>query len=531
MAMCIVLSFSACSGDDGKDYIFKYDIEGNPRTLDPQTANESSAAELIANIFDGLLRLDNDGNVECAVAESYTVSDDGLVYNFRLHENVYWTDGDEFKEQCTAADFVFAFQRLFKPSTKSSVAGSFFCIKNAEKVFGGSLSDYTQIGVKAEGDFELEITLEYPNPMLPVLLTTAPAMPCNEKFYYKTGGRYGLGADTIASNGSFYIQSWSYDQWSRDNNNIILRRNSLNNADENICPYGLNFFIDEEDSCTNFIEGESHVYITSGDEAVKLLDLGFSYTQSDNTVWGIMFNVRSEGMFANEHLREAVAYSTDRESAVLNSTGYSKAWDLVPESITVGTLGYRDFAGEKSALVYNSALAQAEMTEALKTISRSDFEGAKLIVPDDDELKSYISYFVQQWQSEIGFFCNVKTLSSSAYESAVKSGDFDFALVKIAGGYNSPSSYLSCFAKNDGMNFSGYYNSSYDALVQNAERAATEEKSAEYYSDAEQIIIEKALFIPLCYQSGYAFFAKKCEGINYNPFTKTVSFKEARRFS
>lgn len=527
----MTVSFSGCFEDDGKDYIFKYDIAGNPRTLDPQTANDASGLELIANIFDGLLRLDDEGNVECAVAESYTVSEDGLTYRFKLRNDVYWYDGEEFEQVCTAEDFVFAFRRLFKPSTKSPSAGSFFCIKNSEAVNRGTLTDLSQLGVRATGEFELEITLQYPNPMLPVLLTTAPAMPCNEEFYNSTEGKYGLYADKIASNGSFFVYSWYYDQWSSENNNLILRRNDKNNADKSICPYGLNFFIDEADSYTNFVNEKSHVYVAEGNEAINLLNSGYSYSKSDNTVWGIAFNIGKNGVFSNESLRKALAHCTDRDSAVLSATGYVKAESFVPDSIQVGSLNYRESAGEESALAYNTALAKAELDVALTSVSRSDLEGITIIVPNNDTLISYLSYITQKWQSELGFYCNVKALDAVAYEAAVKNGNFEMALVSVSGSFNSPSAYLSSYKKNDSLNYFGYTDSGFDELVTQAERAETEEKSAELYFEAEKTITDSALFIPLCYQSGYAFFGDKCKDISYNPFTKIVTFRTAKRFA
>ena len=314
LAACAAINASGCSQDDGTGYIFKYDIPNNPRTLDPQTANDSSSYEIIANMFEGLLRIDKDGNIQNAVAENYTVSDDGLTYTFILRKDVYWYDGDDFEANCTSKDFVFAFQRLFKPSTKSKTAGDFFCIKNAEGINKGYISNIDSLGVKAENDYKLIITLEKPNPSFPVLLTTAPAMPCNEEFYSSTNGKYGLFSDSIASNGPFYMFRWNYDEWSKDNNNIIMRVNKKNNTNNDIAPYSLNFFIEEDDSHQNFLNQQSHVYITSGSEAVELLNKGYEYSESENKVWGIMFNTNSKA-FRTSSVRKALAYSIQKDKA------------------------------------------------------------------------------------------------------------------------------------------------------------------------------------------------------------------------
>lgn len=523
------VSLPACSKDDGTGYIFKHDISSNPGTLDPQTANDSSAYEIIANMFEGLLKVDNEGNIQKAVAESYTVSDDGLVYTFKLREDVYWYDGDEFEAKCTAKDFVFAFQRLFRPSTKSKTAGDFLCIKNAKKINKGEITDLSELGVKADGDYKLIITLEYPNPSFEVMLTTAPAMPCNEEYYSSTDGRYGLYADTVASNGAFYMFKWSYDPWSTDNNNIIMRANKKNSPNGEVSPYGLNFFIEEEDSYQNFIDERNHVYITSGAEAVQLLNRGYDYTENETRIWGVIFNTK-KGAFRNENLRQALAYSIQREETDLNSIGYSKAEGIIPNAIKIGEDSYRRLIEKESILPYDSIAANGKMSEALNTVDKSSLSGLTLYTPDDDTIYDYVSDISQKWQSELNFYCNVKRLSQSEYENILSSGSFDFIVADISGNTNSPYSYLSSFISGGSGNYSGYGSKTFNDTLTQAESAPTSEESARLFYEAEKSVTETAAFIPLLNQSEYAFFKKGCEGIIYNSFTKTVIFKEAKQY-
>ncbi|MCM1054043.1 MAG: peptide ABC transporter substrate-binding protein [Bacteroides sp.] len=520
---------SACKKDDGTGYIFKYDIASNPVTLDPQTASDSSSYEIIANMFEGLLKVDNEGSIQNAAAESYTVSDDGLVYTFKLREDICWYDGDEFETPCTADDFVFAFQRLFRPTTKSKTASGFFCIKNSEQINRGYITDITELGVKALDEYTLEITLNSPNPSFPVMLTTPPAMPCSREFYESSGGKYGLYGGSVASNGAFYIYRWNYDKWSTDNNNIIMRVNTKNNGNNDISPYGLNFFIEEADSYQNFLNEQSHVYIASGAEAIQLLNLGYDNAESETRIWGVLFNTKSKS-FENESLRQALAYSIQRDALEINSVGYGKAAGIVPAAINIGEHGYRELAEKDCFLPYNSLLSEQAINEALDSVSKNSWSGLTVYVPDDDVIYEYISDISQMWQSELNFYCNVKRLPDTDYESVLLNGDFDFIVADISGNFNSPYSYLSSFSSSGGSNYSGYVNSSFNALLSRAENAADEKQSAELYYQAEKTIVDSAVFIPLLNQSEYAFFGEDCLGIVYNPFTKTVIFKEAKKF-
>ena len=516
-AMCFI--FTSCENDDGSGYIFKYDISGNPRTLDPQSAKDDSAILLIANIFEGLLRLDENGDVKPAVAESYTVSEDGLTYKFKLREDIFWYDGEDFEEQCTAHDFVFALKRLFNPSAKSPVASTLFCIKNSQLINKGFVP-VDQLGVTADSDFELTITLDYPNPLFPVLLTTAPAMPCSEKFFEQTEGRYGLGADKIASNGAFYVHAWNYDEWSSTNNNLILRKNIKN--PDNIYPYGLNFFIDEANPKKDFTDGTIHSYVASGEEAVELLSKGYEYTENDNTVWGILFNTKS--IFSDDNLRKALMLDVSRQfdNAV---SGYSITSSMIPQAISIVDSSYHELAGD-TGVKPDAKSAKKYYERAFEKSGSTALTGLNLIAPDNSVVKNYISAIMQDWQADFSFYCNIKTMSSSAYQNALDSGDYDFALVKLTGEYNSPSSYLKPFTVSG--NIANYSSSAFNALVSQAEKAVSAEESAEDYKKAEQTLLEDAIFIPICTQSEYAFFGKNCYNIIYNPFTKTMIYQDAK---
>src|SRR3546814_7955332 len=66
-----------------------------PPHLDPTSHAAAAIDEVVyANIFEGLTRIDRNGAVQPALAESWTVSDDGLTYTFKLHEGVTFHDGD-----------------------------------------------------------------------------------------------------------------------------------------------------------------------------------------------------------------------------------------------------------------------------------------------------------------------------------------------------------------------------------------------------------------------------------------------------
>ncbi len=525
MALIFALLLCAgCSGDGGSGYVFKYDISSNPVTLDPQIADDVNSELVIRNVFMGLLTVNADGSLSEGVADDYMVSEDGLVYTFRLRGDLYWyTPEMEEPVRCTADDFVYAFQRLFLPETEAPRAGEYYCIKNSRPIHQGFIPDPALLGVRAKSELVLEITLETPNPRLPSLLTEPPAMPCNEKFFLDAQGKYGLSAECTPSNGAFYVKSWDYDPYTiTDNNNLILRKNSKNAEALGVSPAGLNFFIEEDGSfAEDFLDGAiSCVAVT--DEQAVLIGEKYPCETFGNITVGLIFNQEFQP-FSNENFRKALACLVDRDTAV--SEHFAPAYAVVPSEVSMLDKPYRELAGDSMALPYDKEKAR-EYYRGAVGIDKDKFTGARIIVKDESAAQA-VSYAMQEWQREFGFYCVVETLTESEYSARLSSGDFEIAAAELSGSYNSPAAYLEQFRKGNGANVGGFKNADFEKLMRKAATADDLSESADLYKQAESILLEKAGFVPLYYKNEYFYTDKDIAGIIYSPFTKTVDFTGA----
>ncbi len=530
LVCCSLLTYTACREDDGSGGTFKYDISYNPGSLDPQTANDANSDLLIACMYKGLLAAEPDGSLSEGVAEDYVVSEDGLVYTFKLREDIYWVDSGEFEAQCTADDFVFGFQRLFDPNTRAARASEYYCIKNSEQVNRGIIPDVAQIGVKALGDFELEITLAYPNPQFPVLLTKTPAMPCNEEYFLLVKGKYGLSADTTPSNGAFYIRTWDYDPYTpTDNNHIILRRNYKTDETDKVYPYGLNFFIVDESRFVDDFNSEVTSCIAVTDEQTKLITEDEVTVESFSSIAvGLTFNTDYE-LFGYTDFRRALASLVDREELSVLLADYKAAEGVVPEEVTLLDQSYREYAEESAAIGYNAKKAAHFYSLVEDEINKEQLVGARIILPDDT-MRDAVSDMMQEWQKELGFYCRIEVLSEEEYLKRLQSGDYEIAVRELTGGYNSPEAYLKPFTSASSENYSGYLNPEFEKLIKLAGRAVELSDSADYYVEAEKLLLSDAAFIPLCYKNEYFYIGEDMSDIFYNPFTKTIDFSEAKSF-
>ena len=113
---------------------------------------------MLDQVFEGLTRINQEGEPEPAMAEDIEVSDDGLTYTFKIREDATWTNGDPV----TASDFEYAWKWVLDPdNADTDYAYQLYPIKGAEdaKENGGSLDD---VGVTAEDDHTLVVELEQP---------------------------------------------------------------------------------------------------------------------------------------------------------------------------------------------------------------------------------------------------------------------------------------------------------------------------------------------------------------------------------
>ena len=102
-----------------------------PPNLDPTAGAAAAIDEVVyANVFEGLTRIGPDGSVLPALAEGWEVSDDGLVYTFRLHDGVKFHDGTTFD----AEDVKFTLDRARAEDSTNAQKGLFAAISNVEVV-------------------------------------------------------------------------------------------------------------------------------------------------------------------------------------------------------------------------------------------------------------------------------------------------------------------------------------------------------------------------------------------------------------
>ncbi|HET8986109.1 MAG TPA: ABC transporter substrate-binding protein, partial [Trueperaceae bacterium] len=96
-------------------------MQTDPVGLDPHITNATATRNMLENVYDTLVAFDSSLRIVPALAESWTVSDDGLVWTFDLRDGVTFHDGDALQ----ASDVVFSINRIKDPAVASPRADDF----------------------------------------------------------------------------------------------------------------------------------------------------------------------------------------------------------------------------------------------------------------------------------------------------------------------------------------------------------------------------------------------------------------------
>lgn len=197
LSCLIFLSFGAIHAQDDKTL----HIVLNPdmRTSDPHVAYETETWPTASLFYVGLVKLSDPGTPTPALADSWTISDDGTVYTFHLRDGIKFSNGRDI----TADDVKYSFDRLLDPLTAAPTAFMFADILGATEFQAGEASDVS--GIRVVDDRTVEFTLTHPVWSIMQRFALPPAFIVAKEGVEAAGDQFGfqpLGA------GPFMLESW-----------------------------------------------------------------------------------------------------------------------------------------------------------------------------------------------------------------------------------------------------------------------------------------------------------------------------------
>lgn len=489
---------------------------GEPQTLDQAHTSINIEEFILKDLYEGLTIYDAAGKIVPGAAESWTVSDDGTVYTFKLRENAKWSDGSPV----TAEDFVFSFTRVEDPKTAAGYANILYPIKNAEKVNKGELG-LDQLGLKAVDARTLEVTLERPTPFFLELLAHQTALPVSKASVEKNGADF-VKPGTMVSNGAFKLVSHV------PNDNLVVEKNAEYWDAANVKLDKVVFYpIDDQAASVRRFEAKEMdlVYNFSADQIERLKKSYGEEVHVSPTLatYYYAFDTRQEP-YSDVNVRRALSMAVDRDflAKEIYSGSQIPAYSMVPPGIE----------GYEPATADFGALSQLDREDkALELMKEAGYgEGGKPLKieiryntnPNHERVATAVA---DMWKNTFGADVSLVNLDvSSHYAYLQEGGKFNVARAGWVADYADAENFLSLSTSgNKTFNYGQFKNDEYDALMKQSYEERDPAARAKVLHEAEALLMQEQPIAPLLTQADLWLVSSKVQGWHDNAANQHLS--------
>ncbi len=505
-------------------------LETQVQSLDPQQATDGTSFEVIADYTDGLMQMDADGKPVPAIAESYELSDDGLVYTFHLREDAVWSNGDPV----TANDFVFGWQRAVDPAVASEYAymlSDIGQIKNAAEIIAGTM-DKSELGVKAVDDKTLEVTLNVPVSYFLSLMYFPTYYPINQTFFESCGDTFATSPETTLSNGAFVLDTYEPAATA-----FHLTKNEDYYNAANVKLPGLNYQViqDSQQALMSYQTGDLDLTLVNGEQVDQVKDDPEFKTIGAGYLWYVSPNIKDVPALANLNIRKAMTFAINREAITTDvlKDGSAPSYTAVPSGYAIGPDG-SDFSADQTKFAEACASDAAKAAEYWKTgleeLGLSEIT-LDMIVDADDAPQKVAQVLKEQWETTLpGLTVNLTVEPKKQRVEDMQNGNFEVALTRWGPDYADPMTYLGMWVTDNSNNYGFWSNPDYDSIIAECTTGdlATDAEArwARLY-DAEQIVMDEAVIFPIYSQSNAIMVSSDVSGVEFHAVALNRVYKDA----
>ena len=484
------------------EVVFNRGNSADPESLDPHKTSTVYEAHILRDLFMGLTTENAKAETVPGAAESWTVSDDGKVYTFKLRQGATWSDGSPV----TADDFVFSWRRAVDPATASEYAYMLAPVVNAEDITA-SKKKIEELGVKAIDASTFEVTLNAATPYFLELLTHQTMYAVSKANVEKFGKDF-IKPGNLVSNGPYILAEFV------PNAHVKVVKNPKFYDAANVQIDTVNF-IPTEDRSTAMKRLEVGELDTNDDiPTEQLADLRAKFGDQVRIgpylgTYYYVFKI-DKAPWDNAKLRHAVSMAIDRDYLAdkVWSNTMLPAYGFVPPGIS----------GYETKLTEYAEKPQLDREDEAKKIL------AELGYGPDKPLKMEIRYntsenhkntavAIQEQLKPLGIEVSLlNTDTKTHYAHLEQHGDFDIARAGWIADYKDPSNFLDLCKTGTGNNYSGYSNADYDKLLAEAAMSAADVRMTKL-SEAEALGVARDLcVVPLLYYGFHTIVMKSITG-------------------
>lgn len=522
--LLLLFFFIACSNNSDKDrshLVFRYNEDGNITSLDPAFSRNLENIWATTHLFNGLVQLNDDLEVIPDIAKEWTVSSDGLVYEFQIREDVYFHNHSAFGEQKTrrviAPDFVYSLDRLKDPQLASPGG---WVLQNVERI-------------EAKTDEQLTIILKKAFPAFLGLLSMRYCSVVPHEIVRLEEGDF---RKKPIGTGPFAFKNWEEDV------KLVLRKNPLyfeKDTEGLALPYleavAITFIPDKQSEFMLFLQGKLDL-LNSLDNSYKdeLLTLEGKlpdkYKGKINLKKGPYLNTEYLGFYLDSPspviqsplIREAINIGFDRQKMMVylrNNIGFKGDRGFVPKGLA-GHLNnqFLEYQPERAVALVKSFEEQTGLK-------------AKISLATDPNYVDLCEYIQRELQ-KIGISIKIDVMPPSTLKQARSQGKLEMFRSNWIADYPDAENYLSLFySKNlspSGPNYTHFKSAAFDSYYEDSFLINDVDERAKHYQTMDSLAMSEHPLIPLFYDQVVRFTQKEVEGLGLNP-VNILKLKKVRK--
>jgi len=464
--------------------VVKVNTGAEPPSFDPSLIADLPAYWVVHHLFEPLARMDNDGTMLPAAAESWEHNEDYTVWTFNIREGMEWSNGDPV----TANDWVYSIKRTLDKETQAKYSMMVFnFLDNGKAYFEGELGDSESLGIKAVDDYTLEITLENSTPYFLSNVSHSIWYPQHEATIEEHGLEWAESPETFVNNGPYIIEEI------RPKDRIRLTRNpNYWDADSVKIPEIQFLYIDRQDvELADFAAGNLDMTgQINNREAPRLVDEPEFYLAPMIGTYYVGFNNR-RAPFNDVNVRKALALTVHRQLIVddITQRGEIAAVGIVPGSMMINGESFRDLAPS----YYDPENFGMAAEEAKKILEENNIDLPRMKYMFNQELiHTDIGENIQTvWNQVLGADVELEVVEWGVLLDRGRKGEFEMMRASWIGDYFDPLTFLEIFETGHGNNYVGYSNPVYDDLLAKIRSETDTEKRLEHMIEAERLLIEE----------------------------------------
>ena len=458
----------------------------DPPTLDPHLVTDTTSAGIVVEIFSGLVSLNEDLDIVPELAESWSISGGGTVYEFKLRPDLKFSNG----EPVTAEDVKWSIERAAHPDTESPVAEIYLGdIVGVNEIIEGRGDVVSAPGVTLVDDRTIRIEIDAPKAYFLAKLTYPTAYILNRDNVEAGGDSW---TDNAAGTGPFFLEEYRIGQ------RMVLARNEnywgkhayLDNVVLNLAG-GVSMAMYENDEID--ITGVGLADLTRVQDPTEELNKDLVRVPPHFSISYVGFNI-TEPPFDDPKFRQALNYAVDKQ--LISEQVYS---DLVMPAYGILPPGFPGYSDEVEGIGYDPEKAKQLLAESKYADPETRPRITVTIPGTGGSAPLDVQVIGSMWEDVLGVKIDVQQVEWATYLQ-----DLNRSRLQAWGGigweadYPDPQDFIDIlFYSESSGNHGKYSNREVDRRVEQARTEQDIIRRVELYNEAEEIILQDAAWLPL----------------------------------